>query len=59
MLLDSEGPTVGGGMIYLYIQARADSTNLYMDVLNPSATGQVGFGNPWVFKYYILQETAS
>lgn len=61
MLLDNGGVSVAGngGVLFLYVNASVDSTNLYLKVLNPAGTNQAGFGNPWIFKYYILQETAA
>lgn len=61
MLIDSGGAGVAGSgaVIYLYIQASVDDNNLYLKVTNPTGNSQAGFGNPWVFKYYLLVETAS
>jgi hypothetical protein len=58
MLLDSDVAT-NGATLFAYVQGRCDSTNLYLDVMNPAETNQAGMGTSWVFKYYILQETAN
>lgn len=47
------------GQIVAVMQARADETNLYVDVINPGALSVPNLGTPWTFKYYILQETAN
>jgi len=47
------------GAVLLLLQARADSTNLYLDVINTnSGTYDLDLYS-WTFKYYLLQETAT
>ncbi len=48
----------GLGAILLWCTARADITNLYIDIINPSS-GTITNATPLSFKYYILQETAT
>jgi hypothetical protein len=48
----------GFGNILVYTSTRVDTTNLYIDIINPT-TGLVGAGETWSFKYYIMQETAA
>lgn len=49
-----------GGVAYFYQQARIDSTNLYIDLINMSGGTISGYNiYTWSYRYYILQETAS
>jgi len=48
-----------GGTIGLILQARVDSTNLYLDLINVGATTVDYSAYTWSFKYYLLQETAT
>lgn len=47
------------GVLALVLQARADSTNLYLDIINASSGTDDLSLYSWTFKYYLLQETAT
>lgn len=48
----------GAGVILVWVSSRADTTNLYLDITNPTTATITGPHN-FSFKYYILQETAA
>lgn len=47
------------GVMVLLLQARADSTNLYLDIMNTNSGTDDLHLYSWTFKYYLLQETAT
>lgn len=54
------GPGATGGKAYLYSQARIDSTNLYIDLVNLLSAGITGLGGyTWAYTYYILQQLST
>lgn len=57
MLIGFSGTSFGEVVVYL--QARVDATNLYLDVINASNHNITGVGGDYTFEYYLLQETAS
>lgn len=48
----------GYGALLLWVAARADESNLYIDLVNPS-TGSITGPHVFSFRYYILRETAA
>lgn len=49
----------GSGAITVMAQASADETYLTIRIINMLGAGVSDLGTPWVFKYYLLQETAN
>lgn len=47
------------GNIALIIYINVDNTNITFNVRNVAGVGLSGIGPNWVFKYYIMQETAA
>lgn len=57
MIIPATGPVAGS--VRLYITADVDATNLYLRVANTTGLGLSGVDGDYIFKYYILQETAN
>lgn len=56
MLITNTGTS---GLTTVFATASTNSTNIVFSVTNTFGAGLSGLGSPWVFKYYILKETAS